>query len=104
MRNALCENTINSNTSYGVRFYAMENSDPDTDYISYVGSNYNVITLNKFTDNNSAGISQAYVGEYNLYNRFTTNYWNDWTGPDIIEPFGYVDVPYVIAGEEDNKD
>ncbi len=62
-------------------------------------SSSNLIHHNNFLSN---GIPLAQCSDdsgSNLWNSTSEgNYWNDWTTPDVLPPFGIVDQPYNIAG------
>lgn len=94
MRNQLCGNSL-----YGVYVYSASTS--------------NMIFNNTFIGNNGAGsiYDPAHVQAYdevpgNWWNDTGGfgNYWSDWTSPDDVPPYGFVDVPYDIAGAAGAED
>ncbi|MHA2296509.1 MAG: right-handed parallel beta-helix repeat-containing protein [Candidatus Hodarchaeales archaeon] len=68
----------------------------------------NTIEWNDFIGNALyvEGLSQASDSGNNPThpNIFSYNYWDDWTTPDIVAPFGIVDFPYSINGSSNNQD
>lgn len=73
----------------------------------------NTISNNIFVGNNGASdtydplhIQASEVGMENAWNdtEGCGNYWADWTAPDLLPPYGRVDVPYEIDGPTDSKD
>ena len=66
----------------------------------------NTIYWNNILFNNLEGNRQAIDNGYSetLPNVFDYNYWSDWLSPDIILPFGIVDVPYPLEGTVNNQD
>jgi len=94
-------NEILDNTGYG---------------LSINGGSQNMIWNNTFYHNNGAGdvYDPSHVQAHesgtignssNFWNSTDRgNYWSDWTGPDVIPPFGIVDLPYNISGSVNAKD
>jgi parallel beta-helix repeat protein len=66
----------------------------------------NTIEWNDFINNTDGSITQAFDQRSNpaYPNIFTYNYWDDWTTPDLVAPFGIVDFPYLIDGNTNNQD
>ncbi|MHA2365396.1 MAG: right-handed parallel beta-helix repeat-containing protein, partial [Candidatus Hodarchaeales archaeon] len=87
-------NTISNHTNYGVLI---------SDIMGGIQWN-NIIQYNVFTDNGPVGKSQ--VADNGTNNLFKFNYYNDWTGPDVIPTGGdgIVDNPYAIDGTANNND
>ena len=92
--NLITKNIIKSNTNYGI-------SLSDTPLPDGISSLNNTVTLNHFIDNHS-GASQAYDDSIFVPNQFASNYWSDYEGSDVEEPFGFGDSDYVIDGAGDN--
>jgi parallel beta-helix repeat protein len=76
-------------------------------------ANNNLISNNAFYFNNGAGdaydpaqIQSCDGGANNIWNGSDGygNWWNDWTTPDHVTPFGIVDLPYNISGSAGAKD
>ncbi|MFX1505733.1 MAG: nitrous oxide reductase family maturation protein NosD [Promethearchaeota archaeon] len=82
--NTISFNTIYNNTNYGLNLVDSEN---------------NTVIGNNFIDN---GAPQAY--DDGIRNNVSYNYWADWTSPDLVEPYGIVDNPYILAGSSGNMD
>ena len=120
--NTLDSNNCSSNNRWGIqmgyssgnvmlRNQLCDNMGPGM-YI-YSTSSSNIVFNNTFIGNNGAGSTydsshvQAYdVGTSNWWNNTEGygNYWSDWTTPDVVIPYGIVDVPYDIAGSAGAKD
>ncbi|MFX1511987.1 MAG: nitrous oxide reductase family maturation protein NosD [Promethearchaeota archaeon] len=66
----------------------------------------NLIEWNDFISNTDGSITQAFEQRSNPNhpNIFLYNYWDDWTTPDLVAPFGIVDFPYLIDGNANNQD
>ena len=63
----------------------------------------NTINWNNFVNNGVT--AQAGDDEDNPdKNDVSFNYWDDWTSPDVLEPFGIVDDPYILLGSAVNTD
>jgi len=91
--NVLMRNQVCGNLQFGVYVYSASTS--------------NMIFNNTLIGNNGAGSTYdpAHVQAYdevpgNWWNDTGGfgNYWSDWTSPDDVPPWGFVDVPYDIAG------
>jgi len=120
--NTLDSNNCSSNNRWGIqmgyssgnvmlRNQLCDNMGPGM-YIHSTSSS-NIVFNNTFIGNNGAGSTydsshvQAYdVGTSNWWNNTEGygNYWSDWTTPDVVIPYGIVDVPYDIAGSAGAKD
>jgi parallel beta-helix repeat protein len=87
--NNISYNNLYNNTNYGLVF----DSSP---------SAYNTITRNNLFDNNAGGTSQA--SDSGTDNLISYNYWNNWTTPDDLPPFGIVDIPYTLDGLINSND
>jgi len=119
--NTLANNTCSLNVAMGVD---LNSSDGNTIFWNIIfdnsgygaeissGSN-NRIWNNTFYHNNGAGdaYDPAHVqarddGTGNWWNSTDGhgNYWSDWTTPDVVPPYGVVDLPYNIEGGEGAKD
>jgi len=85
-------NSFTFNVASNNRLYAV--------FIFDVYSVDNTFGRNNFINNNQ-GATQAY--DSGLFNIFTENYWDDWTGPDSNQD-GIVDLPYLIDGNATNQD
>ncbi|MFW9945278.1 MAG: nitrous oxide reductase family maturation protein NosD [Candidatus Odinarchaeota archaeon] len=86
---AISNNIISENGFYGI----------------YIDSNSvdNKIEWNDFIDNCKVQFEcQAYDAGVN--NIVEYNSWSDWTSPDIKNPIGIVDLPYLIDGDAGNED
>jgi parallel beta-helix repeat protein len=118
--NTLVNNTCSDN-AYGVHLIfsdsnAITNNTFNSNYlrgVSLRSGSENVIWRNTFNCNNGAGKVydpnhvQAYDdGTDNQWNSSDGygNFWSDWTTPDLVPPFGVVDLPYEIEGIADAKD
>lgn len=69
-------------------------------------SSNNIITFNAFNETESIqeGSTQAHDYSTNgTVNKFSFNYWNEWTTPDM-DGDGIVDDPYIIHGDAHNVD
>ena len=119
--NTLSNNTCSSNNVYGIFLYSSSGNTLNNNtcvsngwygvYLFY--SSNNRIWNNTFYHNNGAGDAfdplhiQAYDDGLNNWWNSTDgygNYWSDWTAPDVVPPYGIVDVPYDIAGSAGAKD
>jgi parallel beta-helix repeat protein len=120
--NTLDSNNCSSNNRWGIqmghssgnvmlRNQLCDNMGPGM-YI-HSTSSFNILFNNTFIGNNGAGSTydsshvQAYDdGTSNWWNNTEGygNYWSDWTTPDVVLPYGIVDVPYDIAGSAGAKD
>ncbi|MFW9828940.1 MAG: nitrous oxide reductase family maturation protein NosD, partial [Candidatus Thorarchaeota archaeon] len=69
-------------------------------YIAYAASE-NLIKWNDIIENNQENC-QAF--DNGLNNVFEFNYWSDWISPDVEDPIGIVDFPYLIDGYAENED
>lgn len=59
----------------------------------------NRIWDNQFLFNNGLGKQACDESGTNFWNATGSgNYWSDWTGPDVVPPYGIVDIPYTLAG------
>ncbi len=95
-------NEISSNQVFGNGWYG--------EYV-WSGSG-NRFWNNTITNNNGAGSAydpnhvQAFDRTGNWWNSTDGygNFWGDWTTPDLVPPFGIVDLPYDISGDAGAKD
>jgi parallel beta-helix repeat protein len=96
--NILFNNSLSSNGGVGIYVYS---------------SSSNTVWNNTFYHNNGAGdaYDPSHVQAFDIYggNSWNSpegygNWWSDWTTPDVVPPFGIVDVPYDIAGGAGAKD
>ena len=99
--NEISRNLVSNNAGYGVDILSNSNGPS--------GSN-NRIWNNTFIGNN--GATDTYVashaqafdgGTHNWWNSTNGygNWWSDWQSPDIVRPYGIVDLPYKISGRAD---
>ena len=114
--NTIESNTVYSNTQYGIFFtyqsnhnmISLNNISTNTNRGIFLntGCYNNICWNNTLTDNNGGG-TQAYDdGTNNWWNTSTGygNYWSDWTIPaipDIVSPFGILDLPYIFGIAQD---
>jgi len=114
--NTIESNTVYSNTQYGIFFtyqsnhnmISLNNISTNTNRGIFLntGCYNNICWNNTLTDNNGGG-TQAYDdGTNNWWNASTGygNYWSDWTIPaipDIVSPFGILDLPYIFGIAQD---
>jgi hypothetical protein len=97
--NTIIWNQLYDNLQYGIYIYTGTGTS-------------NGIWNNKFYHNNGAGDTydplhiQAYDDGANNRWEFSGygNLWSDWTTPDVIAPFGIIDIPYNISGSAGAKD
>ena len=108
--NTLTGNSVSNNSSTGIYLLTSSGntltgntvaSNPVGIYLH--SSSTNLIYNNNFIDNNL----QAYVfyGGGNDFNQPPPtggNYWSDWTSPDVAPEDGFVDLPYVFNGGQDD--
>lgn len=105
---------VNNNTAKGIdvssstndRFEGVFSSD-NLGYGICLSNADRVLVWNcTFTGNNGGGIQAFDGGLYNLWNSSSGygNWWSDWTTPDLVAPWGIVDLPYDIAGSAGAKD
>jgi hypothetical protein len=83
--NIFSGNRIENSTGYGMRLSGT--------------STGNRIWGNQFLFNNGLGKQACDESGTNFWNATGSgNYWSDWTGPDVVPPYGIVDIPYTLAG------
>lgn len=112
--NNLTDNLITSNSFCGIRLGQCSSniithnviSNHDEAYAKglyvYDGSQGNQIYNNSFIDNYIQAEATSGPNIYNLdWQEGGGNYWSDWTEPDILEPFGFVDDPRIGMGIAD---
>jgi parallel beta-helix repeat protein len=119
--NDICANGISNSSEYGIYFgFASNNNifenriENNMKYGVNIFSGFNNrIWNNSFANNNGATSAfsllhiQAYdAGVNSKWNSSSGfgNFWNDWTTPDNVAPFGIVDLPYNISGGANSKD
>lgn len=85
---SITNNIIRDNELYGVKLGGCDDCQ---------------VEQNDFFDNNPDGDSQVFDEGYQEKNEFSHNYWSDWLGPDRDDD-GIVDDPYLIDGDNNNKD
>ncbi|MFX0042912.1 MAG: right-handed parallel beta-helix repeat-containing protein, partial [Candidatus Hodarchaeota archaeon] len=88
--NIIAGNLIKDNQNYGLR-------------IATNGGQNNLIYFNSFIGNIGWHANDSGMNNY-WDNSIVGNYWDDWTSPDIVEPYGIVDLGRNIAGSASSVD
>lgn len=106
--NTVTSNVLTNNGFCGLQLWFSGNNTLSNNTIAYhtygallLSSYNNTVRWNDFFQNNLNGTSQAF--DDGSGNTFTSNYWDDWTGPDDDDD-GIVDSPYAIAGSANQQD
>jgi parallel beta-helix repeat protein len=117
----LTDNTCFNNYWYGMSLEYSDNNVVKSNWIensTYFGiaiwwATGNMVWNNTLINNNGAGdiydwdhVQAIDDGAGNFWNSTDGygNYWSDWTGPDLVPPFGIVDQPYQVWGDADSHD
>jgi parallel beta-helix repeat protein len=108
--NTLTDNTLTSNDSYGI---TLQDQNYNNTLIRNVFTangmglrlGYNCLDNEIYNNSFINNITQAEAlstSTFYLDPPVGGNYWSDLTGPDLLEPFGFVDVPWTGVGVTDN--
>ncbi len=122
-KNSILYNNISSNAKHGA---FLDNSSDNENVFGFnefyandgfgifisSGPSANFVHHNNFTYNNGSTdvydpstIQALDAGLGNIWNDVSEgNRWSDWTTPDILPPYGIVDIPYNISGAANSMD